>query len=45
VDYDGLTTLNISATQELTKMVKFQQLEINELKNEIKKMKGTLHRR
>jgi len=29
VDYDGLTTLNISATQELSKLVKQQQAEID----------------
>lgn len=39
VDYDGLTTLNISATQELSKLVKQQQAEINKLKDEIKKIK------
>jgi hypothetical protein len=29
VDYEGLTTLNISATQELSKMIKYQQTQIN----------------
>jgi hypothetical protein len=31
VDYEGLTTLHISATQELTKLVKAQQARINDL--------------
>ena len=29
VDYDGLTTLNISATQELSKLIKQQQVQID----------------
>jgi len=41
VDYEGLTTLNISATQELSKLVKKQQEAINMLIEEIKKMKAT----
>ena len=39
VDYEGLTTLNISATQELTKLVKKQQVAIEALIDEIRKMK------
>ncbi|MCW3110305.1 MAG: hypothetical protein JWQ09_4811 [Segetibacter sp.] len=39
VDYDGLTTLNISATQELSKLVKKQQAAIDALTEEIQKMK------
>lgn len=39
VDYEGLTTLNISATQELSKLVKKQQEAIDMLTEEIKKMK------
>jgi hypothetical protein len=30
VDYDGLTTLNISATQELSKLIKQQQAQIDD---------------
>ena len=40
VDYEGLTTLNISATQELSKIVNQQQDEINLLKEEIKLLKN-----
>jgi len=47
VDYDGLTTLNISATQELSKLVKQQQAEIDAqnikisaLDTEIKKLEA-----
>ena len=29
VDYEGLTTLNISATQELSKLIKQQQVAID----------------
>ena len=39
VDYEGLTTLNISATQELSKQIKKQQAAIDALIEEIKKMK------
>ena len=39
VDYEALTTLNISATQQLCKLVKEQQAEITELKKEMKEMK------
>jgi hypothetical protein len=45
VDYDGLTTLNISATQELSKLVKQQQAQIDaqnekiaELEEAVKKL-------
>ena len=38
VDYDGLTTLNISATQELSKMVKQQADEIDDLKKKIEEL-------
>jgi len=40
VDYEGLTTLNISATQELSKLLQLQQKEIDELKEEIKILKS-----
>jgi hypothetical protein len=39
VDYEGLTTLNISATQELNKLIKSQQKEIDDLKEEISQLK------
>jgi len=39
VDYDGLTTLNISATQELSKLVKKQQDEIDMLISEVNELK------
>jgi len=39
VDYDGLTTLNISATQELSKLVKQQQDEIDMLISEVNELK------
>ena len=39
VDYEALTTLNISATQELSKLVKEQQAEIAALKKEMEEMK------
>ena len=39
VDYEGLTTLSISATQELSKLVKKQQIVIDVLTEEIRKMK------
>ncbi|MEO6721566.1 MAG: tail fiber domain-containing protein, partial [Ferruginibacter sp.] len=39
VDYEGLTTLNISATQELSKLVKQQQATIDELVQEMKLLK------
>jgi len=35
VDYEGLTTLNISATQELGKLVKKQQAMIERLEKRI----------
>ncbi len=39
VDYEGLTTLNISATQELSKLVDAQNRKIAELTEEIKMLK------
>ncbi len=39
VDYEGLTTLNISATQELSKLIKIQNKKISELEKEIKLLK------
>lgn len=36
VDYEGLTTLNISATQELSKIIKQQQATIDEQSEKIK---------
>lgn len=39
VDYDGLTTLNISATQQLSKTIKGQQEEIETLKSEVEDLK------
>ena len=39
VDYEGLTTLNISATQELSKLLQQQQKEIEALKQELKQLK------
>jgi len=39
VDYDGLTTLNISATQELSKIIKTQQQQIDLLLNRIDEFK------
>lgn len=51
VDYEGLTILNISATQELSKLVKQQQTEINAqnskidaLTTEIELMKKNMHK-
>jgi len=38
VDYEGLTTLNISATQELSKLVNKQQLIIDNLQKQIDRM-------
>jgi len=38
VDYEGLTTLNISATQELSKLVEAQNKKIEALEQEIKKL-------
>ncbi len=40
VDYEGLTTLNISATQELSKQLKQQQQEIRLSQEEIKLLKA-----
>ena len=42
VDYEGLTTLNISATQELSKQIQAQQKEIDELKEEISQLKNLM---
>ncbi len=39
VDYEGLTTLNISATQELSKLIDTQNKKIAELAGEIKLLK------
>jgi len=39
VDYEGLTTLNISATQQLSKLVKQQQEEIELLKTAVRELK------
>ena len=41
VDYEGLTTLNISATQELSKLINAQNKKIAALEEEIKLMKAT----
>ncbi len=38
VDYDGLTTLNISATQELSRLIKHQQEEIEKLNEKLTAM-------
>ena len=40
VDYDGLTTLNISATQELSKLIDAQNKKIEMLMKEIELLKG-----
>ena len=40
VDYEGLTTLNISATQQLSKLLQQQQKEIEALKDELKQLKA-----
>ena len=42
VDYEGLSTLNISATQELSKLVKEQQLVIENLQKQIDLMEKRL---
>ncbi|MFI5150170.1 MAG: hypothetical protein ACHQRM_10595 [Bacteroidia bacterium] len=42
VDYEGLSTLNISATQELYKLLMKQQEELIELKKENKELKTDL---
>lgn len=39
VDYEGLTTLNISATQELSKLIEMQEKKIEALTEEIKALK------
>ena len=36
VDYEGLTTLNISATQELSKLIAMQNIKIEAMEREIK---------
>jgi hypothetical protein len=40
VDYEGLTTLTMSATQELSRQVQAQQKEIDELKKEMELLKS-----
>jgi hypothetical protein len=40
VDYEGLTTLNISATQELSKLIEIQNKKIEALTEEIKMLKS-----
>ncbi|HZE85289.1 MAG TPA: tail fiber domain-containing protein, partial [Puia sp.] len=42
VDYEGLTTLHISATQELTKLVSAQQARINELLMLLEEQQGRI---
>jgi hypothetical protein len=42
VDYEGLATLNISATQELSKQIQTQQNEINQLKEAIRRLNPKL---
>jgi hypothetical protein len=42
VDYEGLSTLNISATQELYKLIKKQQEEIENLKTENVQLRNNL---
>lgn len=39
VDYDALTTLNVSATQAQQKVIEAQQAEINALKEQLNGMK------
>jgi hypothetical protein len=39
VDYEGLTTLNISATQELSKLLEAQNKKINALAEEVKMLR------
>ena len=41
VDYEGLTTLNISATQELSKLVREQQAEIKTLQEAVQEMRAS----
>jgi len=43
VDYEGLSTLNISATQQLYKLIKKQQEEMNLLKNENEELKKDMY--
>lgn len=43
VDYEGLTTLNISATQELSKLLKKQQLQIDEQNKKIEVLIKTVN--
>ncbi len=40
VDYEGLTTLNISATQELSKLINQQNKKMKAMENEIKMLKN-----
>ena len=42
VDYEALTTLNISATQELNKQIQAQQKEIDALKEAISQLKNLM---
>ena len=42
VDYDGLTTLNISATQALYKKIKAQEKRIKKLEDELTKTNKTI---
>ena len=43
VDYEGLTTLNISATQELSKLLKEQQELVNKLSEEVDTLERKLN--
>ena len=42
VDYEGLTTLNISATQQLSKLVKEQQATIEEQNKKLNAMQADI---
>ncbi len=44
VDYEGLTTLNISATQELSKQLREQQEEIDQLKEQVAELKNIINK-
>ena len=41
VDYDGLTTLAVSAMQELNKTVEELKTTVESLKQEVKQMRGS----
>ena len=43
IDYEGLTTLNISATQQLSKLIKLQQLQIDEQNKKIEALIQTVN--